>query len=263
MINPEAYAGQLGDGIAGAGPPWPSTAALPGGVWADMADNQTKLTGTYDPVAHELILEGCFADKDGLGALGNVYTVATIDSGTGQGTVQITVFIADMAECLANTFTDRVAFPLSEIEIVEQATKEGNGAGLDTDRDGCSDKEELGDNQILGGSRDPYKYWDLFDPTENRAIGFTDFLALVGRSGTVDFNASAVHNRYTNPLGDAPPGIYHPRYDRGGQQSGANGWNEKPPNGAIGFTDFLSLVRQSGHTCRTEPNDPKYPYPVS
>ena len=258
QINPEAYPGVFGDGIAGAGPPFPSTPATPGGVWGDVADNQTKLTGTYDPVLHELKISGCFEDKDTQSALGHVFADATIDSGTGQGTVQITILL-DTAECLAGPpFTTGVPFPTSIIEIVEQANKGGNGAGYDTDRDGCSDKEELTDNQILGGLRDPYKYWDFYDVDQNRQIALGDFLGVLARFGSAG-------NAFVDPLTTPPAApAYHTRFDRGGQQPGTpeNGWNELPPNGQIALGDFLSLLRQFGHTCIPGPNDPKYPYPA-
>ena len=265
QINVEAYPGVCGDGIAGAGPPWPASKnpSPYEEAWADVDTNQTKLTGTYDPVAHELNIAGCFADKDGFGAQGNVYVDATIDSATGQGQVQLTILIGDTAECIANTFADGVPFPIAKIEYVEQANKAGKGAGYDTDRDGCSDKEELTDNQVFGGLRDPYKYWDFYDPDQNRQIALGDFLAVLSRFGASDLNNTTFINRHTDPLSDPPaPPAYHPRFDRGGQQAGTAGmgWNETPPDGALALGDFLSLLRQFGHTCVPGPNDPAYPY---
>ena len=81
------------------------------------------------------------------------------------------------------------------------------------------------------------------------------------RVGAVDFNNTALINRHSSPFSTVPPApAYHPKFDRNGQQPGANPWNELAPNGNIGFSDFLSLIRQVGHTCLTGPNDPKYPY---
>ena len=127
---------------------------------------------------------------------------------------------------------------------------------VDTDGDGCSDGEEVApkSEDALGGGRNPLYFWDFFDPTRNKAVGFTDFLALVARSGAVDFNKTAPINRNTDPLSEPPPApAYHPRFDRGGQIPGANLWEELPANGSIGFGDFLSLVRQDRATCVLAP----------
>ena len=124
----------------------------------------------------------------------------------------------------------------------------------DEDQDGCTDWEELGPNEVLGGRRDPFNFWDFYDPTRNGAIGFTDFLALVERSGAVDFNKTAQINRNTDPLSEPPPApAYHPRFDRGGQIPGGNLWEALPANGSIGFSDFLSLIRQNRATCLLPP----------
>ena len=68
----------------------------------------------------------------------------------------------------------------------------------DTDGDGCTDSQELGSNQFLGGLRDPNNFWDFYDPTRNGAIGFTDFLAVIQRNGSVGAPATA-------PLSAPPP----------------------------------------------------------
>ncbi|MCH8901998.1 MAG: hypothetical protein IIC88_06835, partial [Chloroflexi bacterium] len=112
----------------------------------------------------------------------------------------------------------------------------------DTDGDGCTDSQELGSNQFLGGLRDPNNFWDFYDPTRNGAIGFTDFLAVIQRNGSVGDPA-------IDPLSEPPPPpAYHTRFDRGAV-IGPELWNLGPPNGSIGFTDFLRLIGQSGHVC--------------
>ena len=124
------------------------------------------------------------------------------------------------------------------------------GPSLDSDGDGCADDKELGPDEVLGGKRDPANFWDFFDPNLDGAIGFGDFLLLLQHFGATDANGQASINRNSDPLTtpDAGPGTYHPRFDRG-VVVGPNGWDRAPPNGAIGFTDFLALLVQFGHTC--------------
>ena len=120
---------------------------------------------------------------------------------------------------------------------------------VDTDQDGCSDGEEMAPKSEagFGGGRNPLYFWDFFDPTRNKAVGFTDFIALIARRG-------AVGDPTIDPLSDPPPPpAYHPRFDRGGQIPGGNLWEERPANGSIGFTDFLSLIRQNRATCLLPP----------
>ena len=120
---------------------------------------------------------------------------------------------------------------------------------VDTDQDGCSDGEEVAPKSeaAFGGGRNPLYFWDFFDPTRNKAVGFTDFLALVARN-------HAVGDPTIDPLSDPPPPpAYHTRFDRGGQIPGGNLWEEQPANGSIGFSDFLSLVRQQRATCLLPP----------
>ena len=159
--------------------------------------------------------------------------------------------------CLDPLVPDADADPdrdrLSNLEEFELGT---DPCEIDTDQDGCSDGEEVAPKSeaARGGGRNPLYFWDFFDPTRNKAVGFTDFLALVTRAGATDFNETALINRNTDPLSEPPPPpAYHPRFDRGGQIPGGNLWEEQPANGSIGFTDFLSLVRQNRATCVSPP----------
>ena len=125
-----------------------------------------------------------------------------------------------------------------------------NGTDPDDDNDGCSDAQELGTEERLGGRRNPHNFWDFFDPTRDGAVAFGDFLLLVQHFNTNDAGGTAPINRNSDPLTtpDPGPGSYHPLVDRGAVV-GKNPWNVGPPDGAIGFGDFLALVSQFGHTC--------------
>ena len=114
---------------------------------------------------------------------------------------------------------------------------------LDSDGDGCLDRQELGVDPLLGGLRDPKSFWDFFDPSRDRAVSLQDFLQVLAHFGSVG-------DPTVDPLSaPPPPPAYHSRFDRGGQVLGGQPWHELPPDGSIGLADFLSLLRQFGHTC--------------
>lgn len=247
VVNPEGYPGVTGDGIAGAGPPVSSNKLGEPEVFGDVNDKHDTLTGLYDPGDGHLHLEGCWEDTDGFAAQGNTYFDATINAATGQGSVQLTILISTVADCLDGPpFADGAAFPIAKIEYVEQANKQGNGADYDTDMDGCPDAMELQDT-MLG---DPYNRWDFFDPSQNGIIGFTDALVVVPRFGSTDFNNTAPINRHTDPLTEPPPApAYHPRFDRGRPMDGSNVFSLTPPDGEITAVELFILRAQTGSSC--------------
>ena len=115
---------------------------------------------------------------------------------------------------------------------------------FDSDGDGCLDTQENGPDETLGGRRDYRYFWDFFDPNRDLAVGFQDFLAVLRHFGTAGDPATL------DPDGPEPPaGEYWALADRGGQAPGGDPWDELPADGSIGFSDFLSLLRQFGHTC--------------
>lgn len=129
-------------------------------------------------------------------------------------------------------------------------------ANTDTDGDGCTDYQELGSNQALGGLRDSFNKWDFYDvPTalpRNKSIDlFNDIFGVAKRFGANDQNATTVINRYTDPFSTTPPAApaYHPAFDRG-VKLGPNSWNVAPANGNIDlFNDIFGVAGQFGHHC--------------
>ena len=120
-------------------------------------------------------------------------------------------------------------------------TKQPDG---DTDGDSCLDTQENGPDETLGGRRDYLYFWDFFDPTRDRSVSFQDFLAVLRHFGAVGDPATL------DPDGPEPPiGDYWALADRGGQTPGGDPWDELPADGFIVFGDFLSVLRQLGHTC--------------
>ena len=125
--------------------------------------------------------------------------------------------------------------------VFQVPPKQPNG---DTDNDGCLDTRENGLDETLGGRRDYLNFWDFVDPNRDRAVGLLDFLAVLRHFGTVGDPAMLDLD-----APEPPPGEYWALADRGGQAPGGDPWDELPANGSIGLSDFLSVLRQFGHTC--------------
>ncbi len=110
----------------------------------------------------------------------------------------------------------------------------GNGvydsSAFDTDRDGCTNQQELGPSQNAGGRRGPSNPWDYFNPTGDKQNRIDDVLV--------------VARHYGKNSGD--PG-YDKKYDR--TYVGPNAWNLGPPNGQIRIDDVLLQARQYNHDC--------------
>jgi hypothetical protein len=112
----------------------------------------------------------------------------------------------------------------------------------DDDSDQCSDVAEAGSNPVMGGMRNPYNFWDFFDPTRDAAVSGVDFFSVLGRFG-------ATGNAAIDPLSTPPPApAYHTRFDRG-TVAGSDPWDLGAPNGSISGTDFFAVLVQFGHAC--------------
>jgi len=132
----------------------------------------------------------------------------------------------------------------------------------DFDLDGCTNAQEFGEDQDVGGLRNPYSFWDFFDVpsgtslARDRIIGGADLAAIVARFGSNDAGPGDF-NRNSDPLSTPNPPVlpsgtrqnYHPAYDRGGTILGASLWHLKPPNGSIGASELAQLLNQFGDTC--------------
>ncbi len=119
-----------------------------------------------------------------------------------------------------------------------------NHIDLDDDNDGCTDEQELGPDETLGGRRNPSYFWDFFDPNRDGAISLLDFLAVLRHFGTVGDPSTFDPDAPEPPIGE-----YWAAADRGGQDPDGDLWDELPANGSIGLGDILSLLRQFPHTC--------------
>jgi hypothetical protein len=116
----------------------------------------------------------------------------------------------------------------------------------DGDNDGCSEKQEAGNDQAAGGLRDGANFWDFFDvPTgpllvRDRNVAATDIFAVIGR-----FNASG--NQSIDPLSTPPLSGYHTAFDRGAPIG--DPWDLQPANGSISATDIFAVIGQFNHSC--------------
>jgi hypothetical protein len=138
------------------------------------------------------------------------------------------------ANCLAGTPGAPPPTGVIPVHIVRQAMKAIPPVGRDSDSDGCTDKQELGDNRFAGGLRDPMNHYDYPDPTGDRYHRSDDLLATV-----------------LAYFQDDPPGNpdMKSRTDRTAIP-GANTWNLGPPNGQQRIDDILAMLKQYGNDCR-------------
>ena len=190
-------------------------------------------------------------DQGGPGNWGEVKKVTASDAEAGDGFGRSVAVNGDTA-LVGAPFEDSGGSGAGAAYVFEAKAADGdtdgdgipNGIDLDDDNDGCSDLQENGPDETLGGLRNPHNFWDFFDPNRDRAVGLLDFLAVLRHFGTVGDPATL------DPDGPEPAiGEYWASADRGGQAPGGDPWNELPANGSIGLTDFLSVLRQFGHTC--------------
>lgn len=122
----------------------------------------------------------------------------------------------------------------------------GLGDPPDSDRDGCTDGQELGPNAAFGGQRNPNKFWDFFDTPDalngrDAIVSAGDLQRVVARFGT--------NGTPGDPLAPPPASGYHAAFDRSSPLAGAHPWEVRGPDGAIAANDILFSVGQFGHTC--------------
>ena len=126
----------------------------------------------------------------------------------------------------------------------------------DTDGDGCTDSQENGPSETVGGQRDYLSFWDFYDtpagspPGRDRRVNIVDIGALVLRFGTVSGPLPTKEEWLAAAL--TPPSDltgYHAAFDRGGPIPGEDLWDLLPPDGAINIIDIGAMVIQFGHTC--------------
>lgn len=109
----------------------------------------------------------------------------------------------------------------------------------DTDGDGCSDQQEFGPDETLGGRRNflnPWDYYDVYGPGQSLTL-----------DGVIDLPNDVLGVlQHFSPSG-APP--YDVRFDRG-HRDGNELWSMTAPDGVIDLPiDILGVIYQFGHNC--------------
>ncbi len=140
----------------------------------------------------------------------------------------------DMADGCPDSGDDDADGLLNLVELLVGT----DAANQDTDGDGCTDGNEVGEDERLGGLRNPLIPWDFYDvpglggaPPDGEIDLFNDILGVI------------LH--YS--LDGSPP--YDERFDRG-PSAGPNSWNMTAPDGSIDlFIDVLGVIKQYGHDC--------------
>ena len=109
----------------------------------------------------------------------------------------------------------------------------------DTDGDGCTDQQENGLDEELGGRRDYLNPWDFYD------VGMGG--GLPGKDGVIDLpNDILGVIQHFSPSGGPP---YDVQYDRG-PAFGGESWDMGPPDGVIDLpNDLLGVILQFNHRC--------------
>ena len=226
QINPEAYPGITGDGMAGAPPPGPQDA---NGSYAfgDVDVQHTELLGTFDKFTNQISVVGCFADPDNQELLGDTYVELTLDAHQLPGSMSF--WTAQPDGCAGS--------PVGEPTIVnaEAASVQANpakGKGYDQDDDGVPTERELMDD-IACGRRDPYNKNDYYDVS-------------IPRDGVIDLPNDILGVILHFAPGGYPPGDEN--WDRPPVMVGAGAgstWNRGSPDGVIDLpNDILGVILQ-------------------
>jgi hypothetical protein len=137
----------------------------------------------------------------------------------------------------------------------------------DSDKDNCTDAQELSNAAASGGLRDPFNWGDFMSvhsgPASNlqkdKVVSVADISATVGRFGANDAGGTTKINRNTNPKSGPPAApAYHPSFDRGGPipNGGAAGAiSRQTPSttgsgaGSVTVADISAVVAQFGASC--------------
>jgi hypothetical protein len=118
----------------------------------------------------------------------------------------------------------------TEVGDFLQITCAGKSPTGDTDGDGCSDLQENGPDETLGGRRNFLNKWDYFNPSGDKRNRVDDIVLVL--------------NLYFH---DPPDPLYDFKVDR--TLMGPNLWNLWAPNGVVRIDDIVNIINQYFHDC--------------
>jgi len=226
------------------------------------------------PIVGDLSIQfGCNTEGEDPGASGSD-VVAMLGFAVQPGAVGTTDLL--MLDCgLATVLGDAIPVTCEggSVDVVpgEIPTPTPTVPPMDSDGDGCTDVEELGDDPNLGGTRDPYNFWDFYDvpvPTafnggtlvdRDKAITIAnDLLAVLEYAGTSDgglCNSGPDHIPST-----ADDRCYDQDNNGDGQDDGilydrsvGVTWSDAPDGAITIFVDMMLVLAQGGHSCQAPP----------
>lgn len=124
----------------------------------------------------------------------------------------------------------------------------------DLDGDGCTNTQELGPNEALGGRRDPNNAYDFFDVplpagnpgtgTKNKVIDVSDILGVILKYGT---HNNGTPTNFSDDIPNSSGQKYNPDFDR--SFLGPDPWDLGAGDGVINAFDINLIAQQFGHTC--------------
>ncbi|KKK48456.1 hypothetical protein LCGC14_3144910, partial [marine sediment metagenome] len=115
--------------------------------------------------------------------------------------------------CLNPSVDDGASDPDGDgLTNVEEFSLGTDPCSSDTDLDGCTDREELGGDETLGGKRDPLNFWDFYDVT-----------GPTGRDGKVDLRTTSSGLRSPSAPTRSVQASGPSRRRRGGDSGGDTG----------------------------------------
>ncbi len=111
--------------------------------------------------------------------------------------------------------------------------------GDDCDLDGCTDEQEAGPDETLGGLRNMLNPWDFYDINGDQIIDLSNDIFDV------------IQHYYPNNDGGANPyPAGYEVFDRG-PSTGPYPWSMTEPDGVIDLTnDILGVIQQYLHSCQ-------------
>jgi hypothetical protein len=216
-----------GDGLAGSPPPGPFGDN-------DGVGTPGVITGNYDKAKNKLDLVICFSNISNFLIGPSAYAVIQVDAHTMLGSVDIWLAQDDCTVPTGAPSNKKVGVALGEQNDADcdVSTAVTRPLCYDVDQDGCSARQELGENKNFGGQRDPYNKYDHMDMNKDGFINIGD--DILGVAGIFGLSSKGTQgNVGPHILGSDVP------------------WPHVNGDTAINIgDDILGMAAQFGHNCQ-------------